>query len=143
MGSSPFCYQVHYMLIVWRKQYVVCKFCKKVGIKVIKTKDLTSTLSDNDINLYVNFCDTNYALILESMDKGIPCILGNTDFFDNNKLLKDSLVLKSDDNINEIKEKINEVKKNKSKILKEYNIFRKKYSKKAKESLDELFSNIN
>ena len=65
------------------------------------------------------------------MDRGIPCIVGNTDFFDKNEILKKYLVVKSDDDINEIKEKILLVKKNKSIIMKEYKEFRKKYKKEA------------
>ena len=99
---------------------------------------LEEIMSDNEINLYCNFTCNNFQLILKSMDKGIPCIVGNTDFFDDNKYLKTQLVLSSDDNINEIAEKINSVKENKEKILTEYAKFRVKYSKESKKQIKDL-----
>ena len=36
----------------------------------------------NEINLYCNFTFNNMELILKSLDLGIPCLLGNTDIFD-------------------------------------------------------------
>lgn len=128
---------------IYKPEQVVTKFCKRFGIKVIKTKNLTETLSGNEINLYVNFCNISYALILESMDKGIPCVLGNTDFFDSNKTLKEFLVLRSDDSIDEIKEKIDLIKNNKEKIFDEYKKFRKEYTKKSQKSLEEFISELN
>lgn len=116
----------------------VRKFCKDFKIKMIKEKSMRAALNNNDINLYVNFCGISYPLILESMDKGIPCIVGNTDFFDSNETLKRYLVMKSDDDINEIKDKILGVKNNKKLILSEYTKFRKKYSKSVKESLKNM-----
>ena len=50
----------------------------------------------------------------------MPVIVGNTDFYDNNKYLKEHLVVKSDDDVNEISEKINFVKTNYKKIMEEY-----------------------
>lgn len=109
----------------------VKNFAKKFKIKVYNEKNIDDALSNNDINVYVNFSSTCYEVILKSMDRGIPCIVGNTDFFDKNEILKKYLVVKSDDDINEIKEKILLVKKNKSIIMKEYKEFRKKYKKEA------------
>ncbi len=123
---------------ICKPEKVVVRFNRRFGLRTIKTKTLENTLSHNEINLYVNFCNISYALILQSMDKGIPCIVGNTDFFDDNKILKEKLVLKSDDSIDEIKEKIILVTKEKDKVLKEYKKFRKLYSAKAKKSLDEF-----
>ncbi|MCI8460732.1 MAG: hypothetical protein HFE81_04975 [Bacilli bacterium] len=120
----------------------VRKFCKDFNIKMIKEKSMRDVISNNEINLYVNFCGISYPLILESMDKGIPCIVGNTDFFDSNEILKKHLVMKSDDDINEIKDKILEVKKNKKLILNEYTKFRKKYSKSVKESLKSINADL-
>ena len=120
----------------------VKKFAKKFHIRVYLEKTLDDAINNNDINLYVNFSETCYDLILKSMDRGIPCIVGNTDFFNSNETLKKYLVLKSDDDINEIKEKILSVKKNKKSIMKEYQKFRKEYKKLASTNLSEVKKNF-
>ena len=45
--------------------------------------NLEEVMSDNYVNLYCNFTNTNPCLAIKSMDMGIPCILGNTNLFDN------------------------------------------------------------
>lgn len=106
------------------------------GIKDKQVDTYDNVIKDNMVNLYCNFTGNNYEIILKSMDMGIPCILGNTDFFDKYPKLKDYLVLSSDDDINEIAFKVNNAIENQEKILKEYNKFREKYSIKAKKQLD-------
>lgn len=117
---------------------VTKKFLKVFNIKSRKVKSINELLSSNLANLYVNFTENDNTLILKSMDKSIPCILGNTTLFDTNSFLKENLVIKSDDDVNEIAEKIKLVKKNRNKILKEYKRFRKEYSAKSQE-LTKLF----
>lgn len=117
---------------------VTKKFLKVFNIKSKKVKSINELLSSNLVNLYVNFTENDNTLILKSMDKSIPCILGNTTLFDTNSFLKENLIIKSDDNVNEIAEKIKLVKKNRNKILKEYKRFRKEYSAKSQE-LAKLF----
>lgn len=111
--------------------YDVCKFMSvmKATKEFIDFFDLNcqikenidEVMSDNFVNLYVNFTNTNKELIIKSFNKGIPCIVGNTDIFDSNKYLKEHLVIKSDDDINEIASKINFVRENYKKIIEEYN----------------------
>lgn len=121
---------------------VVRSFAKRFGIKVRKEKLLEDTIRNNNINLYINFSSTCYTFILESMDMGIPCIVGNTDLFDDNKLLKEYLVMKSDDDINEMKERIELVTKDKKIILNEYQKFRKNYKKIANKSIEKFKNEI-
>lgn len=109
------------------------KFLKVFNIKARQVKEEEKLLETNLVNLYINFTGNNPLLILKSMNKGVPCIVGNTTIFDNNQYLKENLVMNSDDDVNEIVEKINLVKKNRSKILREYKIFRKEYAKNSKE----------
>lgn len=111
--------------------YDVCKFLAvmkatthfynyfNINSKVLKNMD--EVMKDNFVNLYINFTNTNKELILESFNYGVPVIVGNTDFYDNSKYLKEHLVVKSDDDINEIVEKINFVKNNYERIMSEYN----------------------
>lgn len=116
----------------------VKSFCKRFKIKIIPEKSPSQAIKNNNINLYINFTDTCYTYILESMDQGIPCIVGNTDFFDSNEYLKKHLVVNSDDDIDEMKEKIEFAIKNKKQIIKNYQEFRKKYKKNAQENLKKL-----
>lgn len=111
--------------------YGVCKFqavmkatnhfYKYFNIKSKVLKNIDEVMKNNFVNLYINFTNTNKELILKSYNYGVPVIVGNCDFYDNNKYLKEHLVVKSDDDVNEIAEKINFVKSNYKKIMEEYN----------------------
>ena len=115
-------------------------FIKFFDIKEQEVKTYEELLKDNFINLYCNFTCTIDEVILTSMDNGVPCLLGNTDIFDNYKVLKQYLVLDSDDDVNEMAQKIEKVKKNSDKIMDEYKKFRKDYTKKSKESIEQFIS---
>ena len=120
----------------------VTGFAKRFKLKRTNVKNVEDVITDNELNLYIKFSEICYTLILESMDKGIPCIVGNSDLFDSNEKLKKALVVESDDDINEIKEKIINVSKNKKEIIKEYAKFRKVYSNMSKKSIDEFMNNL-
>ena len=106
-------------------------------IKLFKIKNKkSSSINKNLVNLYINFTANNNLVFIESMDSGVPCILGNNNILDNN--LSPYLSIKSDDDINEIAEKINFVKKNRAEIMKKYEQFREEYSKKSKESVEKF-----
>lgn len=110
--------------------YDVCKFqavmkatthfYKYFNIKSKVLKNIDDVMKNNFVNLYINFTNTNKELILKSYNYGVPVIVGNTDFYDNNKYLKEHLVVKSDDDVNEIAEKINFVRNNYKMIIEEY-----------------------
>ncbi len=111
------------------------KFIIDFGIKAKELSDFNELKNGNMLNLYVNFTNTEICLVLESLDNGIPCLVGNTDLFDNNAYLKEKLVLNSDDDVSEIAFKINDVLKNREKILDEYIKFRKKYIEQSKQTV--------
>ena len=113
-------------------------FIEFFDIREKEVDKISDTISDNDVNLYCNFTYNCYELILKSMDMGIPCLVGNTDFFDSNKKLKKYLVLNSDDDIGEIADRINLVRENKKVILDEYKKFRSKYSEQSVNSIAKL-----
>lgn len=110
--------------------YSKCKFINNIKV----TKDfykyfninseiqnsIDEVMKDNFVNLYINFTNTNKELIFKSYNSGVPVIVGNTDFYEKNEFLKNHLVVKSDDDINEIADKIKYVKKNYNKIMEEY-----------------------
>ena len=107
-------------------------------IKYENYNDKNHLLQNSDISLYVNFTDSNYLLFFESMDNGVPCIVGNNSFLSGK--LKEYLSVKSDDSIDEIASKIICVIKNKDNILKEYNQFRERYSKESINSINTFLS---
>lgn len=113
-------------------------FINFFNIKEKEVNSIDEVIKDNFINLYCNFTSNNYELILRSMDMEIPCLLGNCDIFDKYPKLKKYLILKSDDDINEIAEKINIIKKDKDIIIKEYKKFREKYSINSIKTIEKL-----
>ena len=116
---------------------VTKRFLSKFNIKynITSKEDL---YKNNLVNLYVNFTDNNDLEIIKSMDNNTPCIIGNTNIFKGYKILEEYLVVKSDDDVNEIYEKIEKIKNNRTKIMDEYKLFRKNYSKQSKESLEKF-----
>ena len=101
-------------------------------------KDIEEIISNNKINLYINFTSTRMEYVLKSLDKGIPILLGNTNIFDKYKTLKKYLVLKQDDDIGEIAKKIDLAIEHKKEILEEYKEFRKEYTKRVELSLKNI-----
>lgn len=95
-------------------------FLKFFNLKYELYLDVEEVMKGNIVNLYCNFTNSNNILILKSLDMGIPCIVGNCDLFDNSPVLKQYLVLKSDDDVNEIAEKIENAIKNHDIIIEEY-----------------------
>lgn len=110
-------------------------FCNIFNIKFSNNNENNF---NNILNIYINFADSINHTILKSMDSGVPCLIGNSTIFDNNKFLKEQLVMKSDDDIDEINAKIDSTILNKNKIINEYNIFREKYSKESKVKIEEF-----
>lgn len=113
------------------------KFQKLFDIEIIENK---KELDINSVNISINFDGNSILNFLNSMDKGIPCIVGNCKFLDEYKELKKDLVVKSDDSIDEIAKKIIDVTKNKDRIINEYEEFRINYINDA-EKLAETFIN--
>lgn len=119
---------------------VTKEFLKAFEIDYVVVNSNDSLLEGNIVNLYVNFAANNNSIFFKSMDKSIPCILGNVEFLDNYKYLKDMLVVNSDDSIDEIATKIKSVIKNRDKICKEYKKFRKDYSEKSKKTVEDFLN---
>ncbi len=110
----------------------VSNFLKLFNIEWVKDKD---EFEQSLVDLYINFSNNDDLKILESMDKENLCIVGNTSLFDGNSYLKEKLVMKSDDSIDEIKLRIEDVIKSKDKIISEYKKFRKEYSNSSLKSI--------
>ena len=113
-------------------------FINFFDIKEEFVNTLDEAMSNNCVNLYCNFTFTNNELVLKSLDKAVPCILGNTDIFDDYENLKKYLVLNSDDDIGEIADKINLVRDKREEILLEYEKFRDDYKKASVKSIEDF-----
>lgn len=114
------------------------EFLTKFDINYENVKNKDMLLRDNVVNLYINFALNNNILFLNSMDNGIPCILGNSNILDDYDFLKSMLIMNSDDSIDEIADRIKKVISNSKKICSSYKNFRDDYSKKSKKSIEEF-----
>lgn len=110
-------------------------FMNVFSLQATECETIEEVMEHNLLNLYVNFTNNDKTLFLKSMDKGIPCILGNCDILDRSPSLKKMLVVESDDDVNEIASKIEFVSQNRDKILKAYQTFRKQYKKDSQKSI--------
>lgn len=115
-------------------------FEKDFNIKIKKCSSYSEILENSKVNLYTAFAGISPIVVLESLDQGIPCIVGNTNMFDSNAYLKEQLVLKSDDDINEIVDKIKNAIENKKEILEEYKKYRNEYKKEVKKLMEKFNS---
>lgn len=102
-----------------------------IPIEIRKNNEL---IDNNLVNLNIDFSDTCIHNFLSSMDKGIPCLVGNNDFLDDK--LKEYCFVKSDDDINEIKDKIKYVLDNSNQLFEIYESFRKEYSENSKKTVE-------
>lgn len=121
-------------------------FCELMKIN-LKSKELVSSLSrkelfermfQNDVNLYVTFTECAPMVPLESLELGVPCIVGNNNHYFTNTELEKYLVVKSEDNIDEIYEKINLAINNKDEIIGLYKNWKANYDKESKQSVQDF-----
>lgn len=124
--------------VVLDENIVVKKFGEDFNVEIEQENDLEKLIAKNKLNLDCSFSEVSIIGFLISMDAGIPCIIGNTNLLDDDEKLKKLLVLKSDDDVNEISEKIEDVLAKKKEIEKEYDCWRKKYSDNSKKLIDKF-----
>ncbi|MDO4963599.1 MAG: glycosyltransferase, partial [bacterium] len=119
----------------------VRNFLKTFNIEYIEAKSI-SDLYSNRINLNVNFSGFLDMNFIKSMDLGVLCLLGNNCILQDFPDLGKYLFVNSDDDINEISNKIDYAIQNEEKIFEEYKAFRKKYTEKSKQALDNFLEVI-
>lgn len=119
---------------------LVKDFCKMMKIrmkdensKYLKREVLYSRMSQNDMNLYVTFTESSPVTPLESFELGVPCLTGNNHHYFRRSKLEDYLIVRAEDDINEIYSKINNILKKKTEIMKLYKIWKTDYDKKVEE----------
>lgn len=111
-------------------------FTKAYGIRCVEEKSLSKLAQNNLCNLDINFAGFQTLRFLASMDAGVPCIIGNNDFLPKGVL--ERLVVRSDDDVDEMRDKIEEVANGVSEIFAEYKTFRAEYSQKARKSAEDF-----
>lgn len=105
------------------------------NLKYLPRQELLNRMSLNDVNLYVTFTECSPVIPLESLELGVPCITGNNHSYFKNSELEKYLVVKSEDDIDEIHEKIKLCLSEKENIMKLYSNWKKDYDVIAKKLL--------
>lgn len=126
---------------------LISEFCETMNINIndknlgyLPRQELLNRMALNDVNLYVTFTECSPVIPLESLELGVPCITGNNHSYFKNSKLQDYLVVKSEDDINEIYEKIKYAKENKEEIISLYKEWKKDYDILSKELLNKFIN---
>ncbi len=120
------------------------KFTKFLNVEItgqskgVSRKELIERMAQNDVNLYVTFSECAPMLPLESFEVGVPCILGNNNHYFKNSKLEDLIVVKTEDNVEEIKEKIKIAITKKKEILDLYQDFKTKNLEQEKQNIEDF-----
>ena len=120
-------------------EYSAKRFGKLLNIKItgedknLSREKLMQRMSKNDVNLYVSFSECAPMVPLESLETGVPCIIGNNCHYFKGSELEEFLVVNDETNIVEIKEKIEKVLANYDYIMELYKKF-KKHNTEQKET---------
>lgn len=122
-------------------------YCKLMNIKCVddlkssvSREELLDRMSKNTVNLYVTFTECAPMIPLESMQVGVPCIVGDNNHYFTNTNLEKYLVVKSEDSIDEIAEKMKLCIENKDEIIRLYKEWKKDYDLKSKDSVKKFLS---
>lgn len=126
---------------------LISEFCDTLNIKIndknlgyLQRQDLLNRMALNDVNLYVTFTECSPVIPLESLELGIPCITGNNHSYFKNSKLEEYLVVKSEDNIDEIYSKIKYAINNKEEIITLYKEWKKEYDVYVEELLNDFIN---
>ncbi len=117
---------------------VTKNFGTDFGLTIEPVKEIYELLVKSRLNMYIKFFDVNVTDFLYSMDNGILCLLGNSELLDENDLLHKHLVMRSDDDIDEMAVRIKDCLEHVEELLKEYANWRKKYTKESQKSIKEF-----
>lgn len=123
-------------------------FCKlmhidlitKSGMRKLKRSDIIKRMYQNDINLYVTFTECGPMVPLESLEAGVPCIMGDNSHYFTNTELEKYLIVKSEDSIDEIAQKIKLCIDDKDKILDLYKKWKKEYDIESEKSVENFLN---
>lgn len=115
-------------------------------IEKIEEKDIQEKVVKNDINIATSFTEYFHTVFWISMEQGIPCIIGNTmDFFENKEYeeLRNYIVTEAEDNSLINSKMVMKCLENKEKVMKLYKKWKEKYNELANQSIMEFYRKIN
>ncbi len=114
---------------------LIDEFCKTMcinindkNLKYLPRQELLNRMALNDVNMYVTFTECSPVIPLESLELGVPCIIGNNNSYFKDTKLYEYLVVKSEDNIDEIYNKAIECMNHKLEIIDLYKEWKKDYN---------------
>lgn len=119
-------------------------FAEILGIKItgvekhLPREELIERMSMNDINVYVTFSECAPMLPLESFEMNVPCITGNNHHYFKDTKLEKYLIVKNENNPEEIKNALLNCLKNKKEILNLYKEFKEKNELDSKKQVEEF-----
>lgn len=124
---------------------LIKEFCSTIKLKIndenlkyLSRQELLNRMSLNDVNLYVTFTECSPVIPLESLELGVPCITGNNHSYFKNSVLEKYLVVKSEDDIDEIYGKIKLCLNERDNIIKLYSKWKKEYDIFSQKLLEEF-----
>jgi len=104
----------------------------------VSVNGIVDVVKDNDIVVSSTFTDYVHPVFFISMEMGIPCLVGNTVDFLDDKYLIDNIVTTTEDNSIVNANKINTILNNKDDIMKKYSSWKKKYNSISKNNIKEF-----
>ncbi len=126
---------------------LIKEFCHTINLTIndeklgyLKRQELLNRMALNDVNLYVTFTECSPVIPLESLELGVPCITGNNHSYFKDSKLEEYLIVKSEDDIDEIYEKIKVCLDKKQEIINLYKEWKKDYDILSNKLLDEFIN---
>lgn len=92
-----------------------------------KLFDIKNNINEISVASAVYFSSYDNLKIIDSFNNGIPVLLGNNTLFFKNTKLENKIIVKSDDDIEEISNKLNYLYKNGKEIIEEYKNIKENY----------------
>ena len=115
--------------------YEIAMFARRFNINitgdysVLSQEELYFRIAKNDVILCINLIDNDSLIPLQSLELGVPCIIGNgSKYFENSELEK-YIKIEDSENISEICNKISYVIENRQKIISLYKEWKKDNNK--------------
>ena len=134
----------NYNLLILDSKNIVNRFCKFFNIKNLKSskkfdvKNFRKLLNNLDSASCVEFSNSLDLFIIDSYNHGVPVVLGNNSLFFKDTELEDMVVVKSDDDVNEIAEKLNYCLNNSKSIIEIYRKLKNKYDLECRNLINDF-----
>ena len=127
-------------LLVIDSKNIVNRFCKFFNIKYstmgkFNVVSFRKTLKNIAVASCVEFSSLFDLFVIDSYNHGVPVVVGNNNMFFKHTELEKMVIVKSDDDINEISEKLSYCLNNSKKIIEIYKKIKRKYDQECKKMI--------